>query len=345
MLKPFLKYPGGKTRELKYIYPATPDNVNRYFEPFIGGGAVYFSMINFQAYYINDKSTELVNTYLSIQGQNESFLNTLATINNEWKQIDNYNGSYNKRKEVKEFIEQLAFISEYELVEYFMTYYEKMLSNKKKYIEKKQIKSTNEKLKLYQTTLKSSYYATVRELYNRNRANEKFMENAALYFYIREFCYSSMFRFSANGNFNVPYGGMSYNKKNFDDKLLYITSPRLTQRLRETNIHNEDFEDFLNNYDLVETDYIFLDPPYDTEFSTYDGNEFSRNEQIRLANFLHQTNAKWMLVIKDTDFIRSLYNINSDNIYYYEFGKEYSVSFMNRNEKKVNHLMITNYEV
>ncbi len=48
---------------------------------------------------------------------------------------------------------------------------------------------------------------------------------------------------------------------------------------------------------------------------------------------------------KDTEFIRNLYNINRENIYYNEFGKEYSVSFMNRNERKVNHLMITNYEV
>lgn len=345
MLKPFMKYPGGKTRELKYICPATPENVHRYFEPFIGGGAVYFSMENFQSYNINDKSTELVNTYLSIQGHDELFFDTLAMINDEWKRIDDYNGSYFNNRDVREFIQQFEFVNKHDLAGYLMMYYEKMLSNKKNYIEKKQIISTVEKEKLYKTALKASYYATIRELYNRNRANEMYMENAALYYYIREFCYSSMFRFSANGNFNVPYGGMSYNKKNFDDKLLYITSQRVTQRLMETNIHNEDFEDFLNMYTLTENDYIFLDPPYDTEFSTYDGNEFSRNEQIRLANFLHGTNAKWMLVIKDTEFIRSLYNINRENIYYNEFGKEYSVSFMNRNERKVNHLMITNYEV
>lgn len=339
-----MKYPGGKTRELKHICPATPDNVNRYFEPFVGGGAVYFSMTNFHSYHINDKSPELINTYLSIQMQDQLFFNTLSMINEEWKKIDDYGESYNKRN-IRQFVQQLEFITKHELVGYMMSYFEKMSTKKKNYIEKNYIKSSAEINQLYKTVLKSSYYATIRELYNKNRANKMFMENAALYYYIREFCYSSMFRFSANGNFNVPYGGMSYNRKNLDDKLFYITSQRLIQRLQETEIHNKDFENFLNCYDLTENDYIFLDPPYDTEFSTYDGNEFSRSEQIRLANFLHTTNAKWMLVIKDTGFIRSLYNIDNENIYYYEFGKEYSVSFMNRNEKKVNHLLITNYEV
>ena len=41
-LTPLLKYPGGKDKELKYILPNMPDNIDRFFEPFVGGGAVYF---------------------------------------------------------------------------------------------------------------------------------------------------------------------------------------------------------------------------------------------------------------------------------------------------------------
>ena len=39
-LSPLIKYPGGKEKELNYIIPALPQNMNRYFEPFVGGGAV-----------------------------------------------------------------------------------------------------------------------------------------------------------------------------------------------------------------------------------------------------------------------------------------------------------------
>lgn len=61
-LSPFLKWTGGKTQELKYILPNIPNNFNRYIEPFVGGGAVYFS-INKDNMIINDKSYELINLY------------------------------------------------------------------------------------------------------------------------------------------------------------------------------------------------------------------------------------------------------------------------------------------
>lgn len=48
-----------------------------------------------------------------------------------------------------------------------------------------------------------------------------------------------------------------------------------------------------------------------------------------------------MMVIKHTDFIYSLYNKDGINIR--TFDKEYLVSFMNRNNKKAEHLIVTNY--
>ena len=44
-LSPILKWAGGKEQELKYIHPAMPKKkFNNYYEPFVGGGAVYFSI-------------------------------------------------------------------------------------------------------------------------------------------------------------------------------------------------------------------------------------------------------------------------------------------------------------
>ena len=89
---------------------------------------------------------------------------------------------------------------------------------------------------------------------------------------------------------------------------------------------------------------IFLDPPYDSEFSTYAQNEFTRNDQTRLANYLiNDCESNWMMVIKNTDFIYDLYN--KDGIYMTSFDKKYLVSFQNRNDKDVEHLLITNYKI
>ncbi len=73
------------------------------------------------------------------------------------------------------------------------------------------------------------------------------------------------------------------------------------------------------------------------------GDNFDKNDQIRLANYLKNTKAKFMLVIKNTEFIYNLYKNTGFNII--SFDKKYLVSFMNRNDKDVEHLIITNYEV
>ena len=158
-----------------------------------------------------------------------------------------------------------------------------------------------------------------------------------------------MFRYNKSGGFNVPYGGISYNKTNFDKNLSYFSSKKLINHFSKTTFGNRDFYDFMNKYEPEKNDFIFVDPPYDSEFSTYSKNEFVESDQERLANYLiNNCKGNFMLVIKNTDLISSLYvqgtkTANKDKIYISSFDKNYSVSFKNRNNKKVQHLVITNY--
>lgn len=149
-----------------------------------------------------------------------------------------------------------------------------------------------------------------------------------------------MFRYNKKGEFNVPYGGISYNRKDFQKKISYIESDKIRTKLSKTQIYNEDFEKFVEKLNLCSDDFMFLDPPYDTDFSTYDQNCFDKEDQKRLASMLKKTKAKFMLVIKNTEFIYDLYK---DNFNISSFDKKYQVSFKNRNEKQVRHLLITNY--
>ena len=164
---------------------------------------------------------------------------------------------------------------------------------------------------------------------------------SAFFYFIREYCYAAMFRYNNKGEFNVPYGGMAYNRKNFKSKIEYISSQALVDYIQETKIYNLDFEEFINSLNLESNDFIFVDPPYDTEFSDYAQNEFNKNDQIRLADCLARIDAKIMIVIKDTPFIRKLYKERHFKIS--EFEKKYMVNFQNRNDRQVSHLLITNY--
>ena len=111
--------------------------------------------------------------------------------------------------------------------------------------------------------------------------------------------------------------------------------------MESTNIYCDDFENFLDEVKPKKGDFIFLDPPYDTEFSTYAKNEFAKKDQKRLCEYLKNTKANIMLIIKNTDFIYNLYNTKEFKIR--TFDKKYLVSFQNRNDKDAEHLLITNY--
>jgi DNA adenine methylase len=88
-LSPILKWPGGKERELKYIIPDLPCEINGYYEPFVGGGAVY-TAIPAKKYFINDKSTELISLYESISNNNRTiFFDSIEEIIHNWNLLNN----------------------------------------------------------------------------------------------------------------------------------------------------------------------------------------------------------------------------------------------------------------
>ena len=78
-LRPLLKYPGGKTAELPIISEYAPETIQKYIEPFLGGGAVYFA-IQANEYYVNDKSEDLMCLYQYIKDSNADFFKELETI-------------------------------------------------------------------------------------------------------------------------------------------------------------------------------------------------------------------------------------------------------------------------
>jgi DNA adenine methylase Dam len=64
--KPFLKWAGGKTQMIPNLLKFAPAKFNKYIEPFIGGGALYFN-INQPKSIISDLNEELVITYKQVK--------------------------------------------------------------------------------------------------------------------------------------------------------------------------------------------------------------------------------------------------------------------------------------
>jgi DNA adenine methylase len=113
--------------------------------------------------------------------------------------------------------------------------------------------------------------------------------------------------------------------------------------LSKADIYSADFWGVLSKIALSEEDFVFLDPPYDTDFSDYNDVSFDRKDQERLAKFVCSTSAKVVLVIKNTPFIDSLYR-GRGGISIEQFDKSYQYNVRGRNNRTVEHLIIRNFE-
>ena len=373
-LSPILKWAGGKEQELKYILPNLPqEKFTDYYEPFVGGGAVY-TAVQADKYFINDKSDELITLYRSFtNGDRQLFFKVLDEIIHNWdllttviqnnekffiqtyKEYSTDKIEDNKLKDIlfefilthsDQFNGMFSSIFNFNIENFIKEIKINLIRKIKRMKELEKIKNLlpdNDILNNIETALKSAFYMHFRHIYNNTKKykiNNAF--KSAIFLFIRNFAYSGMFRYNAKGEFNVPYGGIAYNRKNFQKKVDYLKTKELKSLLDNTTIENEDFEVFFEKHKPLKNDFVFLDPPYDSEFSTYAKNEFTRKDQERLAKYLiDKCKAKWMMIIKNTDFIFELYNDKGLNIQ--SFDKTYLVSFMNRNDKNVEHLLITNY--
>ncbi|WP_281679844.1 DNA adenine methylase [Synergistes jonesii] len=93
-IKPFLKWAGGKGQllsEIEKYYPFAGGEITKYAEPFVGGGAVLFDILNkyeVQDVYISDINSELINTYLVIRDKVNSLIDTLLQMQSEYLPLD-----------------------------------------------------------------------------------------------------------------------------------------------------------------------------------------------------------------------------------------------------------------
>lgn len=81
LIQPFLKWAGGKRQLLPYISNYYPKPFNRYFEPFVGAGAVFMDLKHNDVV-INDVNSDLMNVYKVVKEDVEHLIESL-TIHSE----------------------------------------------------------------------------------------------------------------------------------------------------------------------------------------------------------------------------------------------------------------------
>lgn len=161
------------------------------------------------------------------------------------------------------------------------------------------------------------------------------LDNAKRFYYLRKTCFRGMLRYNKDGKFNIPFG--KYKSINYDD----LNNPKYEELLGRTEILNLDFEDIFNNYNDP-ANFMFLDPPYDSEFTDYGYCQFGKEEHRKLAKLFKETKIKCLMVIGKTDFISDLYK----DYIATEYDKKYKFKlYAGRVGDEINtkHLVIKNY--
>jgi DNA adenine methylase len=216
------------------------------------------------------------------------------------------------------------------------------------------LKPYAEKYKLLPDDERARFFYDVRACYNRyrrrvnhERQSKGWIRRAAQLIFLNRTCFNGLFRLNRKGEFNVPFGKYK-NPRILDEANLR----RASQLLQTARIGAADFENV--NRNATSASFIYLDPPYrpisaTSSFTSYSGNGFDDDEQLRLSRLfreLTELGAKVMLSNSDPrnvdphdDFIDKLYSG-------YRIRRVLARRAINSDRTKrghINEVVITNY--
>jgi DNA adenine methylase len=168
-----------------------------------------------------------------------------------------------------------------------------------------------------------------------NMVINDYLDNAKRFFYQRKTCFRGMLRYNSSGKFNIPFG--RYKTYNYE----ILKNTKYEELLENTTVECKDFSYIFENYNNS-NNFMFLDPPYDSEFTDYGYCSFGKEEHKKLADCFKKTDIKCLMIIGKTEFISDLYK----DYIVDEYDKKYRFKLhSNRIGDEINtkHLIIKNY--
>ena len=122
------------------------------------------------------------------------------------------------------------------------------------------------------------------------------LEAAGLFYYLNRTGFNGLCRFNQKGGFNVPFGRHKTINYTLDFR-------EYTSVISSWQFACLDFEEV----EIHPSDFIYADPPYDVEFTTYSAGGFDWDDQVRLAEWLSEHPGPVVASSQATDRIMRLY--------------------------------------
>ena len=289
-------YVGDKFKLVPQLKEHFPTDIERFIEPFCGGGSVFLN-VEAESYLVNDIDSYMIALH-------KLLFNYSANADKFWDDLDSIINSYGLSAS---FLGRT--VPEEYKINFVKTYYAKY--NKESYMK-----------------LRSDFNADKTDLLKL--------------YVLLIYGFNRMLRFNGNGDFNLPVGNVDFNQNvvnALNSYFDYIFD-------KDIYFYNTDFEQFINNVNPNEDDFVYLDPPYLITFSEYNKlwNEDTEHRLLDLLDQLDQNNVRFAIsnIIKHK---------NKYNEIFYLWAKKYNVinissnyiSFHDNTQKGSYEVLVTNY--
>jgi DNA adenine methylase len=342
--RPLVKWTGGKRSELPQIRASLPPRFERLLEPFVGGGAVLFATPAAVPALANDACEDLVCLYRALAARDACAMAAVGRVEDAWLAVgavdaDPDRGDAEIAAEAVTAAAPIEGLAGGVPAPWLREAMSRALARKRAALARFAARGddASDGGRLLSSGLRSAVYEGVRLAYNDALPGP---ERSALFWFLRDFCYGGLFRRNGAGRFNAPYGGMSYDRRSMAGRLEQLRSPEVAARLAATRFSLGDFEPFLAS--AAPGDLVFIDPPYDSRFTAYDGTPFGRGDHARLARAVAMLPCAWMMVIARTPFVEETY-CSLPGVRVREFDKTYATNIKQRFDRRAVHLVVTNY--
>lgn len=171
------------------------------------------------------------------------------------------------------------------------------------------------------------FYLEIRKMYNENDTSK--FSKEAMFYYLNRTCYGGIVRYNSKKEFNTPFGKYSTYKP-----WEYISDEHVNL-LKNTQFMSKSFEEAFKK--AKKGDFVFIDPPYSSNFNNYYENNFSDEQHKKLAECIRTSPAKCLAVISDLGNIPIIYK----DLIKESYDKKYGINI--KDDTQVKHLIITNY--
>lgn len=271
ILKPVLKWVGGKTQILDRLIADFPVEIQNYHEPFLGGGSVLFTLLSYARIgvikikgrvYASDVNEPLIHVYKNIQTSHKRLYDETQILIKEYRECST-EGVLNRTPE--------------NIVE--------------------------------ATQLKENYYYWIRSKYNKLSVSEKnTVIGSAFLIFLNKTCFRGVFRIGPHG-FNVPYGHSKITPEIINLGHLNDIHNLIKEVVFECRDFQSSLAQVNHASDFVYLDPPYA-PETDTSFVKYTESGFCLENHLSLFSLLHELktrNVKFMLSNADVKLVRDAF--------------------------------------